>query len=122
MVRTFIVVLIGYYFDIARSFKDAVSMIWRSIADIHFADLASFSCLAKSGIDKFDYIIILAGCAVLFVISIVQETKKDSVRNLLCKKSLPLQWLLYILLIAVIAVFGYYGPGTTPADFVYMQF
>lgn len=122
MVRTFIVVLIGYYFDIARGFKDAVSMIWRSIADIHFADLASFSCLKKSGVDKFDYIIILAGCAVLFVISIVQETKKDSVRNLLCKKSLPLQWLLYILLIAVIAVFGYYGPGTTPADFVYMQF
>lgn len=122
MVRTFIVVLIGYYFDIARGFKDAVNMIWRSVADFHISDLASFACLAKSKIDIFDYLIIFAGCLVIFAVSLVQEKKKDSVRKLLCEKSTVLQWILYILMIVAIALFGYYGPGTTPADFVYMQF
>ena len=122
MLRTFMVVLIGYYFDIAKGFKDAMSMIWRSVADFRIGDFASFACLAKSKIDMFDYLIIFGGCTVIFIISIIQEKKKDSVRNLLCEKSLALQWLLYILMIVAIALFGYYGPGTTPADFVYMQF
>lgn len=122
MVRTFIVVLIGYYFDIARGFKDAVNMIWRSVADFHISELASFDCLAKSKIDIFDYLIIFVGCLVIFAVSLVQEKKKDSVRKLLCEKSTVLQWILYILMIVAIALFGYYGPGTTPADFVYMQF
>lgn len=122
MVRTFIVVLIGYYFDIARGFRDAVSMLWRSVTDLHVKDFLSFSSLAKSKLDKYDYLIIFVGCIVIFVISIIQETKKDSVRNLLSRKRLPVQWLLYILMIVCIIMFGYFGPGTTPADFVYMQF
>lgn len=122
MIRTFIVVLVGYYFDIARSINDALNMIFRSVTDLHFSDLSSFACLAKSGIDRFDYIIIFVGCLTVFCVSLIREIKKDSVRNVLCRKSLPVQWILYLIMIAAIALFGYYGPGTTPADFVYMQF
>lgn len=122
MVRTFIVVLIGYYFDIGRGLRDAVSMIVRSVTDFHIGDIANYTCLEKCGIDVFDHLIIAVGCLVIFAVSVVEETKKDSVRNLLCKRSLPVQWILYLLMIIAIALFGYYGPGTTPADFVYMQF
>lgn len=122
MIRTFIVVLIGYYFDVAKSFSRAIDMIWRSVTDVRFSDFLSMSCLRKSHIDKYDYLVIFVGCLVIFVISVIEERKKKTVRELLANRNIVLQWILYILLIVSVVVFGYYGPGTTPADFIYMQF
>lgn len=122
MVRTFIVVLIGYYFDIATGCRQALKMIYRSVTDFRIGDIATFACVKDSGITRYDYIVILAGCLIIFAVSLVQERKKENVRTLLAKKNTALQWVIYILMIVSVAVFGYYGPGTTPADFIYMQF
>lgn len=122
ILRTFILVLIGYYFDIAADCRQALKMIYRSVADFNISDLETFACLKGSGIGRFDYILILAGCLILFIVSLIQEIKKNDVRALLSQKNTVIQWVVYILMIVLVAVFGYYGPGTTPADFVYMQF
>lgn len=122
MCRTFVIVLVGYYFDIAKSLKDALSMIYRSVFDFHLSDLTTFACLKDTGVDKFDYLIIFLGCAVIFTVSVIQERSGKSIRELLSEKKLPVQWLVYLSLIVVTAIFGQYGPGTQPSDFIYMQF
>ena len=43
MIRTFIVVLIGYYFDIADGFKDALFMMKNSVLDFHPGELMYLS-------------------------------------------------------------------------------
>lgn len=122
MFRTFILVLIGYYFDIAKDLESALKMIWLSIADFRISDIANFSCLSESTLDKWDYCAILFGCIVIFVVSCIQEKSQKSIRSTLITKSIVVQWPVYIILIMMVAVLGYYGPGTSPAEFVYMQF
>ena len=39
MLRTFVVVLIGYYFDIADGFRAAMGMMLKSVTDLHLSQL-----------------------------------------------------------------------------------
>lgn len=122
MARTFLLVLIGYYFDIAADFTAAMRMMWKSAADLHLADLHDFSCLAESGLVRSDYLVILFGAFVILIVSVIQERTGRHLRDLLTEKPLWIQWSVYLLLIFLIAILGAYGPGVNPADFVYMQF
>ena len=122
MVRTFLLVLVGYYFDIAQGFKAAMRMMWHSVTDLHLADFKNFSCLADSGLVRSDYLVIIAGALVILVVSILQERSGRQLRDVLEQKSLWIQWSVYLLLIFAVLIFGAYGPGSNPADFVYMQF
>lgn len=97
-------------------------MMWLSISDFSFKDFTDLSCLIPTNLDKFDYIIIIIGALIIFTVSLIQEKSGKSLRETLDKKSIALQWPLYLLLLAIIIIFGVYGPGTSPAEFVYMQF
>ena len=122
MIRTFILVLIGYYFDIAKDLGSALKMLWLSVADFRISDLTEYSCLSESGLDAWDYIAILLGGLIILIISCIQEKRQKSIRELLSTRSIAVQWPVYIALIMTVALMGYYGPGTSPAEFVYMQF
>lgn len=119
---TFLLVLVGYYFDIAQNLSDALSMLWRSVSDLHWSDLRNAGCLSASGLDRWDYLILIFCAAFLFIISWIQEHHAESMRTLLQRRSQALQWIVWLGGMAVILIFGYYGPHMTPADFVYMQF
>ena len=43
-------------------------------------------------------------------------------RDFILSRKLPLRWAIIYLGIFIVIIFGYYGPGVNPADFVYMQF
>ena len=117
-----LLVLAGYYFDIAPGFKAAMKMMLRSVTDIHLSDLSNFACLAPSKLDRLDYLVIIFGSLVMLIVSIVREHTGRDVRQQLMRKPTIVQWPIYIALIMLIAVLGVYGPGCNPADFVYMQF
>lgn len=119
---TFILVLVGYYFDIARNFNDAVRMLIRSVTDLHLSDVHQLACLKPAGLDKYDYFVILAGAVVIFIVSVIQERSEQTVRDILWQKKQWVQWAVFLCGMIVIMIFGYYGPHMTPADFVYMQF
>lgn len=125
VVWTFILVLVGYYFDIAGNAKEAFTMLVRSVTDFHIGDWRPrhiVHTLHASGLDKWDYRLILACAIGLFIVSFVQEKKKVDYKDFILERKLPIRWLLIILGIIMVAIFGYYGPGVNPADFVYMQF
>ena len=121
IVRTFILVLVGYYFDIAPSFTGAMDMMKRSLMDLHpAADLKEVFSL---GLTRSDYLILMAGMLVIFVVSIFGEKHRiDTPGELLERKSFALRYIMILLAILAILFWGIYGPGYDPADFVYMQF
>ncbi len=121
MGRTFVIVLIGYVFDIAPSFRAAMDMFVKMIArqDIRgaMADIAAFELTKK------DYLVLILGTVVMFIVSLIQEKNPDTtLRSLLDRKPFILRYLLILAGIIVLLVFGIYGPGFNPAEFVYMQF
>ncbi len=122
MLRTFIIVLIGYYFDIAADLKGALQMMYLSVTDIHLHDLLDWSCLQASQLDVFDYSIIVVCGLVVLIASVIQERSGRTIRSLLEERPLILQWLVILAGVFSVIVFGMYGPGLDPAEFVYMQF
>lgn len=122
MTWTFILVLVGYYFDIAKDFSDAMSMLLRSVIDFHFTDLCHLSPLTLSGVDYKDFLVLLAGAIIIFISSLIQEITGKEIRELLWQRHYLLQACLILAGLACIIVFGCYGPDFNPADFVYMQF
>lgn len=121
MFRTFLVVLVGYVFDIAPSFSGAVNMIKMSLFDQNIR--AGIEQICNLGVGKKDYAILLVGMFIVFAVSVVQErNSQTSLRVMLDKRPLILRWSLTVVCIITILIFGIYGPGYNPAEFVYMQF
>lgn len=119
--RTFLVVLVGYVFDIAPSFSGAVNMIKMSLFDQNIR--AGIEQICNLGVGKKDYVILLVGMFIVFAVSVVQErNSQTSLRVILDKRPLILRWSLTVVCIITILIFGIYGPGYNPAEFVYMQF
>lgn len=121
IIRTYILVLVGYVFDVAPSFSDAMLTFKKVFTDQNFfssyVDLRSFELSMK------EYLLIFVCATILFIVSFVQERNDDmDFRLLLDKKRFPLRFFVIFVLVMSIIVFGIYGSGFNPADFVYMQF
>lgn len=67
-----------------------------------------------------DWAILGVGLGLLLLVSCWQE--KGSVRQRIARWPLPLRWLIWLLLIAVIVVLGAYGPLYNAQDFIYERF
>ena len=67
-----------------------------------------------------DFIVALAAIAVLFVFELIQ--RKGSVRTRISKLPTICRWAVLSVLVASVAVFGYYGPGYDAASFIYGNF
>ena len=122
MAWTFLLVLIGYYFDIARNFTDAMHMLIRSVIDLHLSDRHNLHILLDCGLKKMDYKIILAATIFLFIISVMQERSGRKIRDMLWERNAFVQGLVLTIGIFVILLLGYYGPKLDASAFVYMQF
>ena len=124
MLRTFIVVLVGYVFDLAPNFTGAFDMMRKIFVDQHLIDYrVSWRQIVGTGLELYDMIIILFGALILFVVSIIQERNiNENLREIIDRKSVVIRLGLIYLCVIFIAIFGVYGPGYNPADFVYMQF
>ncbi len=123
---TFIMVLIGYYFDIAQNASDAFSMLFRSVTDFHITHFKwdiFMLLIDNSGLDVYDFFIIVISAALLFCISFYQEKKQvEDMRDFVLTRKTGMRWFLIILGVMLVVLFGYYGNGVDPAAFVYMQF
>lgn len=121
MFRTFLVVLVGYVFDVAPNFAEAMNTFKLAFVDQSFS--VGWSQISELGLDKFDYAIIIFAMIVVFVASVIQERHSSTtIREMLDKKSFALRGFVIFAGLMLVLVFGIYGPGYDPAAFVYMQF
>lgn len=125
--RTFIIVLIGYVFDIAPSFSGAIDMIRMSLFEqnifLGYDQILSVISAQNDFSAKLEYLVLALGAVVIFVVSVIQERHdKETMREIIDRKSIVVKIGLISVCVIVILIFGIYGPGYNPADFVYMQF
>ena len=121
MIRTFIVVLIGYVFDVAPSFQQGMMTIGRFFTN---QDLErGRNEILKLGINWKDYVLLGVCVVIIWAVSMIQEKHSDTtIREMLDKKPFILRWLVFFFLIMAVIIFGIYGSGYAASDFVYMQF
>ena len=121
MLRTFLIVFIGYVFDVAANLTESMYTFRMMLSGQDLArGLAEIPALGLSGLD---FAVLAAGTLVLLCVSLVQEKHAGtSLRVLLDRKPFLLRFVLILLCMTAVLLFGIYGPGYDPADFVYMQF
>ena len=122
MLRTFVIVLVGYVFDVAPSFPQAMRTF-----ELFFTNQSlstGWSQISALGLGKKDYVVILVGAVIILIASLIQENAKDglNIREKLDKKPFILRYALLFVGVLSIVIFGIYGSGYNAADFVYMQF
>ena len=122
MLRTFVVVLIGYYFDIADGFRAAMGMMAKSVTDLHLSQLRPGAVLEALPLTMYDWAVLAFGTLVIFVASVIQERSQRTIREILDEKCLALRWVVLLGGIFAVVLMGVYGPGVQASEFVYMQF
>lgn len=68
-----------------------------------------------------DINLLIIGVAVLFVVGVLRE-KYGYARTWMQKQNLPFRWFVWLLLFSVVLIYGMYGPGYNPANFIYEEF
>ena len=117
IIRTFILVNIGWYFDMALSFRAAIEMMINTVYQISFKPFTDGSIFTL-GMARSDFLIVAIGCVIWFVVSYMQE-KGIRIRDTVSKQILPVRWALYLALVFSIIIFGYIGQTQ---GFIYAQF
>lgn len=118
ILRTFLLVNISWYFDMAVSLSAAFAMMKSTVTGLSLATLTDGS-LMMLGLDKLDYMILAMGCLVVFLISFLKE-RGIQIRESLGRKPLVIRWAVYGMLVFGIPMFGYVM--TTTGGFIYAQF
>ena len=92
MLRTFLIVLVGYVFDIADNFSNAMRMMGLALTD---HSLGAFrSQLGTLGLGKTEYLSVIACTLILLYMSIrLEKTSLDTPADLLERRSGVIQWL-----------------------------
>ena len=121
MLRTFIIVLVGYVFDVAPGINESMNTFKLILTNQSFAQARAQ--ISEHELRKKDFIVILVGIIVIFTVSVIQERHPSTtIREMLDKKPFILRFALIFIGIMAVIVYGIYGSGYNPADFVYMQF
>ncbi len=120
LVRTFILVNIGMLIFRAPQTGTAFSML-RSVFTGFNLGVLTNGALLKLGMDIHDYYVIAVGCVIMLVVSLLQE-KGVSLRERIAEKNIAVRWCIYFAAIFAVIIFGAYGAGYNPVDFIYAQF
>ena len=98
---------------------EAAALIRAMFADFRPEALAGAGLYAF-GMDQPDFTVALVTLAVLAVCDLLAE--RADVLAGLERQALPLRWLVYLLLMFAVIIFGVYGPEYDAAAFIYFEF
>lgn len=116
--RTFVLVNIGWYFDRANSLKDAFALMKNTVTGFSMSVFRDGTML-QLGSGLKGYIILLAGCLLLFIVSLLQE-KGIKIRELVAAQKMPVRFAVYLSLVFLVLTFG--KIATNGGGFIYAQF
>ena len=119
--RTFVIFSIGRFFSRADGFMVALKMIRRMMSG--FNNLAFFvdGSLQNLGLDTDNWILILVALLILLLVGLLHEQGYE-IRNEIAGQPLVFRWAIYVGAVAVLLVFGVYGPAYSSASFIYGAF
>lgn len=120
MIRTFFLVSLGRFFSGALSLRSALTMM-KSAFTVWNPEIFTDGTLLGFGLGRKDYLLMAFLTLFLLGVGVYQE-RGGKVRETVAGWKLPLRWGCYLGAILILALFGYYGPGYSAAEFVYQQF
>lgn len=120
ILKTWIIIFVGELFFRANGLRAGIHMFRSMFQNFEIQKLWDGTLLTL-GLDKADYLVIIAGCMVVMIVGIVKE------RNLLGDRkietfSLPVRWAIYYFLILAVVILGAYGIGYQQVDMIYAGF
>ena len=116
---TFSLVMFAWIIFRADSLQQGINMIV-SIFCVHNTWILFDDSLLALGLGWKEIILLLVSIYVLFRIEAVQE--KEVLRDKIMRQPLIIRWGIYYTAVAVIIIFGTYGFGFNPSDFIYRGF
>ncbi len=121
IIRTLLVVLVGYVFDVAPSFEQGMRTIGLFFTGQNIN--TGIEEISKLGLIPQDYVVLIIASIVVLVASIIQERHQDTdIRSMLDNTHFTVRFVVLYVAVMAIVIFGIYGSGYNAADFVYMQF
>ena len=120
ILRTFIIVCIGYVFDIAPSIRQAMWTFYMIVKKQNFDHMMGNVFI--TGLTAYDLFVLIFGCLSVVSISIVQEKSSICLRTRIDKQNVIVETSLIVFVLLAIVFLGVYGANYNPADFVYAQF
>lgn len=119
-VRTFALMVWGRIIFKAPSLTEAFRIMGSVFK--HFNLRVLFDGTVYSlGLEKQEITILIIALMILFIISFLQE-RGIRIRETVQKQPVAIRWMLYYALIFSIIIFGIYGYGYKPVEFVYAKF
>ena len=104
VLRTFLIVNIGWYFDRCVRASDAFAMLRKTLFDPRLSQLTG-GALYKSGLSSRDFNVLLIATLLLFGVSLAQE-RGVHIRDWVLSRPLPLRWaLLLAFMLFIVATF-----------------
>lgn len=121
MARTFLVVAVGYVFDVAPDFWWSMFTFKKILLQQNWKE--GLDQIMALSLDAWDYGLLAVCTLLLFAVSLIQETHEGTtVRQMLDERPFALRFAVILGGIMLVLLFGAYGPGFSVAEFVYMQF
>lgn len=125
IVFTFCLIDFAWLFFRAPDFPTAIAMIRRAVTclwpDALFAVSADGTLgLYTLGLDKASFWLAMICILILAVADLVKE--KHPIRPLITGLPVVLRWIVYLVCLYAVLIFGAYGPGFDAAAFIYFQF
>lgn len=120
MARTTLIFAGGRLLTRPGSLSQSFNILKTVILHFNISDLITTKALYNYGLNGRNIIVSIIAIAIFAVITHLQM--KGSVREMLNKQNVAAKWLVYILLLFVILIFGIYGPGYDASSFVYMAY
>ena len=119
VLRTFVIVNIGWFFDRCASASGALRMMGAVLCSPQAGQLTG-QMLAALGLPAADAWVLSLSAALLFAVSLAQERGRD-VRGWVLSRPLPLRWAIIIGAVVAVLLLGVWGSGFDEATFIYYQ-
>lgn len=103
IIRTFIIVNIGWYFDRIEDIKIAFYSLKKTLLDFNAELFVAEKNILTDGFQTYTVPLAVVACVCVFIVSVLEENKVD-VRNMLYAKPLIVRWMIYFFVIGMILV------------------
>ncbi|MEI0516492.1 MBOAT family O-acyltransferase [Brachyspira murdochii] len=121
IIITFIIVDLAWIFFRAETIHDAIHYIKRIFTRIDLWTLFD-GTLYGLGLNIFEMNILIIALFILISFDLIKYIRKESIFEFLNKQNLYFRWFVMLFLIFYIIVYGKYGAGFDPKQFIYFQF
>ncbi len=120
VLRTFVIVNIGWFFDRCARAGDALRMMASVVTDFRPAQLAG-GALLEMGVSAVDLRVLAVAVAALFAVSVLQE-RGVVLRDWVVRRPMLVRWFVLIGGVVCVLLLGVWGSGFNEAAFLYYQF